>query len=88
MNKVNSIAICRDKFDSDEAFKNMIKDTIMVLLENDYIMTVRYDDRGLGIVVIDYESNDREFGCAYPYWLIPEEWELIYFERQEREDNE
>lgn len=82
MNNVNSIVIVRDKFDSDEAFKNAIKDAISVLLENDYIMTVRYDDRGLGIVVIDYESNDREFGCAYPYWLSCGEYESIVWENE------
>ena len=87
MNKVNSIVIVRDKFDSDEAFKNAIKDATMVLLENDYIATVRYDDRGLGIVAIDYNYGDREFGDAYPYWLMPEEWELIYFDRQERKED-
>ena len=85
MNNVNSIVIVRDKFDSDETFKNAIKDAISVLLENDYIMTVRYDDRGLGIVVIDYSYGDREFGDVYPYWLMPEEWDSIYFDRQENE---
>lgn len=86
MNNVNSIVIVRDKFESEEAFKNAIKDAISVLLENDYIMTVRYDDRELGIVVIDYNYRDREFGDAYPYWLMPEEWESVYFDRQENEE--
>lgn len=86
MNNVNSIVICRDKFDSDAEFKNAIKDAISVLLENDYIMTVRYDDRGLGIVVIDYDSADRKLGGVYPYWLLPEEWESLYFDRQENEE--
>lgn len=86
MNNVNSIVIVRDKFESEEAFKNAIKDAISVLLENDYIMTVRYDDRGLGIVVIDYNYRDREFGDAYPYWLMPEEWESVYFDRRENEE--
>lgn len=85
MNKVNSIVICRDKFDSEEAFKNAIRDAVMVLLENDYIMTVRYDEKGLGIVVIDYNDDKREFGDAYPYWLMPEEWESIAW-NNEKED--
>ena len=86
MNKVNSIVICRDKFDSEEAFKNAIRDAIMVLLDNDYIMTVRYDEKGLGIVVIDYDSDDQGICEAYPYWLTNEEWEIVYFERQRREE--
>ena len=83
MNKVNSIVICRDKFDSEEAFKNAIRDAIMVLLENDYIMTVRYDAKGLGIVVIDYDSDDQSIGGAYPYWLIPEEYESVAWNEED-----
>ena len=78
MNKVNSIVIVRDKFDSDEAFKNAIKDAILVLLENDYIMTVRYDEEG--IVVIDYDSADRKLGGVYPYWLSCGEYESIVWD--------
>ena len=78
MNKVNSIVIVRDKFDSDEAFKNAIKDAILVLLENDYIMTVRYDEEG--IVVIDYDSADRKLGGVYPYWLSCGEHESIVWD--------
>ncbi len=85
MNKVNSIVICRDKYGSQEEFENAIKDAIMVLLNNDYIMTVRYDEKGLGIVVIDYESDDREFGGAYPYWLMPEEYESIVWDNEDEE---
>lgn len=88
MNKVNSIVICRDEYKSKEEFENAIKDAVMVLLNNNYIMTVRYDEKGLGIVVINFESDNEEYGSPYPYWLTPEEWETIYFERQERENNE
>lgn len=87
MNKVNQIVICRDKFDSDEAFKNAIRDAVMVLLDNEYIMTVRYDDKGLGIVAIDYDYDDQSFGDAYPYWLMPEEYESIIW-NEERENEE
>ncbi len=85
MNKVNSIVICRDKFDSEEAFKNAIRDAIMVLLDNEYIMTVRYDEKGLGIVAIDYDSDDPEIWDAHPYWLMPEEWESVVW-NDEKED--
>lgn len=85
MNKVNSIVICRHKYNSQEEFENAIRDAVMVLLNNEYIMTVRYDEKGLGIVVIDYESDNQEFGGAYPYWLEPEELESIVW-NDERED--
>lgn len=88
MKSVNSIVICRDKFNSEVAFKNAIRDAVMVLLENDYIMTVRYDEKGLGIVAIDYDSDEPEIWDAHPYWLTTEEWETVYFERQAKEDEE
>ena len=86
MNKVNSIVICRDKFNSEAEFKNAIRDAIMVLLENEYIMTVRYDDKGLGIVVINYNYGDQSFGDAYPYWLMPEEWESVVWNDEKEDD--
>jgi hypothetical protein len=77
MNKVNSIVICRDKYNSKEEFENAIRDAIMLLLNAEYIMTVRYDEKGLGIVVINYNYSEQEYGDAYPYWLMPEEWESV-----------
>lgn len=83
MSKVNSIVICRNKYDSQEEFENAIKDAVMVLLDNDYIMTVRYDEKGLGIVAIEYNYGDQTFGDAYPYWLTPEEWESVLWQDEE-----
>lgn len=77
MNKVNSIVICRDKYKSQEEFENAIRDAVIILLNNDYIMTVRYDEKGLGIVAIDYNYAEDEYGDAYPYWLTPEEFESV-----------
>ena len=74
MAQVNSIAICRDDYDSTEEFKNNIRDAIMLLLDASYETTVRYDEKGLGIVVIEFD-HDRSlaFGNSLPYWLSPEE---------------
>lgn len=83
MNKANSIVICKDNFNSKEEFENAIRDAIMVLLENDYIMTVKYDDKGIGIVVINYNYSKQEFGDAYPYWLMPEEYESIFWDDED-----
>ena len=80
MNKVNQITICRDAYLTKEDFANGIKDAIMVLLQNEYIMTVRYDEPGLGIVSIDFETDDESVGCPYPYWLTPEQWESVAFD--------
>ena len=77
MNKVNELVICKEDYESKEEFESAIKDAIMVLLNNNYIMTVRYDDKGLGIVVIEYNYADRRYGDSYPYWLLPEEYESV-----------
>ena len=83
MSKVNQLVICRDKYNSKEEFESAIRDAIILLLNAEYIMTVRYDEKGLGIVVIDYNHSDMEFGDAYPYWLMPEEWESVVWNDEE-----
>ncbi len=77
MNSVNRITICKDKYKTQDDFENVIKKAIMLLLDNGYIMTVRYDEPGLGIVCLDYNYADRSFGTDYPVWLSPEEQEKI-----------
>lgn len=77
MHDVNQLVICKNEYNSKEDFENAIKDAVMVLLNNDYIMTVEYDDKGIGIVLIEYESAKKEYGSPYPYWLSPNEFESI-----------
>lgn len=79
MNKVNSIVVCKDEYNSEEEWKNAIRDAVMVLLNNNYIMTIRYDEKGLGIVAIDFDYADQSLGGTYPYWLTPEELELAEY---------
>ena len=86
MSKVNDITICRDKYKTREDFENAIKTAVMLLLEAEYVMTVRYDEKGLGIVVIEYSYENREFGCPYPYWLDPMKEDVV--EIAETEDDE
>lgn len=86
MNKVNSIVVCRDTYDSDEEFQNAIKDAIIVLLNNNYIMTVRYDEHG--IVAIDYETEHREYGAPYPYWLTEDEYYSVVRDDERTEQND
>ena len=86
MNDVNPITICRDTYKTQEDFENAIKKAVMVLLDNNYIMTVRYDEPGLGIVCIDYNYADQSYGCHYPYWLSPEEWESVVWDDEVKYD--
>ena len=87
MRRVNQVTVCKKDYKSEEEFRNAIKDAIMVLLDNNYIMTVRYDEKGCGIVAIDFDYDKQEFGGAYPYWLFPEEYESISW-NDEKENEE
>ncbi len=76
----NQLVICRDKYKTQDEFENAIKNAIMLLLDAEYIMTVNYDEKGFGIVLIEYEHDDRSYGCKYPYWLYPKEYESVVWE--------
>ena len=58
MRKANEIVICRDEYDNQHDFEEMIKNAVMLLLNNDYIATIRYDEKSLGIVAIEYDYDD------------------------------
>lgn len=80
MNNVNSIVICKDRYNSHRDFKDAILRAVEVLLENDYIMTIRWDEKGLGILSIEYNYDDQFMGSDYPYWLSPTEIESVVFD--------
>ena len=73
----NQLVLCRDEYESQEQFENAIRDAVMLLIHNNYILTVEYDDKELGIVVINYNYADRDYGDKYPYWLSLKEWESV-----------
>ena len=83
MSKVNELVLCRENYESQEKFEDEIKKAVMLLLNADQIMTIRYDEKGLGIVVIEYKYDDQSYGDYYPYWLLPDEIESVVFD----EDN-
>lgn len=85
MRDVNSIAICRDNYSTLEEWEDAIKKMVLVLLENRQIMTVRYDESELGIVAIEFNPDQQEWGCKYPYWLSPNEEESVIYD-DEREE--
>jgi hypothetical protein len=85
MKDVNSIAICRDNFNTREEWENAIKTMVVALLDNNQIMRVRYDEPGLGIVVIEFNPDDQDMGCHYPLWLSPEEMYSVTWD-EEREN--
>lgn len=90
MTKVNSIVICREDYDSTEEFKNAIRDAIMLLLDANYEMTVKYDEKGFGIVSIEFDyDRNLAYGNPIPYWLSPEEFEsVIWDDERETQQND
>lgn len=88
MNKVNELVICRDNYDSQEEFENEIKKAVMLLLNANQIMTIRYDEKGLGIIAIEYDCDDQSIGGYYPYWLLPDEIESVIFDDERNDGDE
>ena len=80
MRDTNQLVICKEDYETKQDFENAIRDAVMVLLNNNYIMTVRYDEKGLGIVAIEYNYAKEEYGSDYPRWLSPTEFESVIFD--------
>ena len=87
MNKVNELVLCRENYESQEEFEDEIKKAVMLLLNADQIMTIRYGEKGLGIVAIEYKYADQSYGDYYPYWLLPDEIESAIFDDERGDDD-
>ena len=87
MSRVNELVLCRENYESQEEFENEIKKAVMLLLNANQIMAIRYDEKGLGIVAIEYKYADQSYGDYYPYWLLPDEIESVIFD-EERGQND
>ena len=71
-NSVNRLTICRDNYKSEEEFKNAISTAVNLLIDAEYVLVIQYDEKGLGIVTIDYSYADRSLGAPYPLWTNEE----------------
>jgi hypothetical protein len=78
----NVLEISRRDYDTKEDFANAVRDAVMVLLNNHYIMTVEDDGE---VVVITYNYADSKYGCDYPYWLSPDEYASVEEDEEENE---
>ena len=87
MSRVNKLVLHRENYSSQEEFEDEIKKAVTLLLNADQIMIIRYDEKGLGIVAIEYKYADQSYGDYYPYWLLPDEIESVIFD-EEREQND
>ena len=78
MKAVNRLTFCKDNYKTVPEWRGAIADAVMLLLEAEYIMTVRYDEKGLGIVCIDFDHADQSYGGPYPYWLDSNDLDKYY----------
>ena len=86
MNQVNQLTICRDNYDSQEDFENAVKRAVLFLINEEYIITVKYDSKAFGIVIISYDYANEEYGGLLPYWLTPEQAEHLTVEDEDDEN--
>lgn len=86
--KYQKIVFAKKEEETKEDFFNKIGEQLKLLLDSGYIAVVRYEEPGLGIVVIEYEHDDNlvYWGCAQPMWVTPEEGEGIILIRENKKD--
>ena len=82
MKHINTITLCRDDYATQGIFETEIKRAVMLLLNANCIMTVKYDDKELGVLCIEFGPADESLGCDYPRWLSPKEFESVTFNEE------
>ena len=76
MNDVNSIIFDLRDYDTIEEMWKDIADAMRILTrKRKYIVQFKHED--CDIYVLEFNYADRSYGCAYPYWLTPEQEEKL-----------
>ena len=79
MNKVNEIIFCREDYDTEQKWKDAVRDAVFVLLDAQYQMRIIYDEQAFGIIKLEFESADESLDAVWPYWLTTEQAERIMY---------
>lgn len=79
-----SIVLSKKNYKTEDEFWSAVAKTMNVLTENGYILTFRGED--FGNYVIDFSSGDRYLGENYPFWLTPEELDVILDYRNDKKN--
>lgn len=74
-NRYQQLVFSKDSYESKEEFFNVIAQQLKILLDAGYVAVVRYDEPGLGIVVIEFEHDENldAWGVANPVWITEDE---------------
>lgn len=85
MNQHETIIFKKKERETKEELFRRVGEQLRLLLEENYLAVVRYDEPGLGIVVIEFGHDDNlvHWGCNRPVWVTPEEEESLLISRDE-----
>lgn len=85
MRSYETVVFQQKENETKEKFFQRVGEQLRLLLEEGYLAVVRYDEPGLGIVVIEFEHNDllEYYGCSQPVWITPKEEEELAHIREE-----
>lgn len=72
MAKVNEMVFSVRNFDSPAKMWESISQFLRIIIENEYVATVEYED--CGIYVVRYDNGDPAIGGPLPYWLDADEY--------------
>lgn len=71
MNRVNELEICVEDYKSRDEFEQAVRKAVMVLLDNGYVISAKWDSGERYVVWIKYDYADEEIGGCQPKWLTP-----------------
>ena len=75
MNRYENVVLTRDQF--GEQLWEKVGEQLYLLIQAGYVCVVNEEE--FGIVVIEYQHNNRTYGCAHPCWLYPQEEETVVY---------
>lgn len=78
------IVFSLDNYENKDELFDVLAKQLRLLLDAGYLAVVRYDEPGLGIIVIEFEHDEylEYWGCTKPMWVTPEEEEQIICSRE------
>jgi hypothetical protein len=84
--KINTIILDKDK--CGEKFAETLGNQLLILMEQDNVCKVKYDDCDLYIIEHENDEEVEYLGGPRLMWLTEDEADLIESKRQESEEEE
>ena len=88
--KVNEFVFCLDDYNyCDDPEKEMWEDIaqeLNLLTKNGYVCTFECEERG--IYVIQYSSDNLEFGTPIPIWMTEDDYDEYIFMKENKSDGD